>query len=360
MEVHHPGTRKPDEPKIPCGFVIFLRPSVVNNLESEITLNRIVTHDDLDGVVSAALLSLALDINSFFFTGPVSIQDGRTRTSEQDVVCDLPCPVRVGMWFDHHPGNLEDLILRGVPPEDVPGRFAAEPSCARVIYGSFAGKVDFPEYMEETVTGTDRVDSFDYRSMDQWREPTPERLLSDSIFAASLERGSYSYLERMVRYLRDGPMERALDDHDIRLAVERFKSLESNSLKLFQPDSGFHPDDPMKQVVIIDLTRHNRKPEVIRGAAFILYPESWAALLVMNGFSRGKKTNDLSFSMSLSFLMNRREHSKDIGEIMRSLNMGDGHPGAGAGRIQCRSKKEMLKVKEETIDSIIRMWNEMG
>ena len=64
--------------------------------------------------------------------------------------------------------------------------------------------------------------------------------------------------------------------------------------------------------------------------------------------------------MSLSFLMNRREHRKDIGEIMRQLNIGDGHAGAGAGRISSRSKDEMVKVKKETMDEIIRMWKEMG
>jgi hypothetical protein len=328
-------------------------------LRSEIPLTRIVTHDDLDGVVSAALLSLALDINSFFFTGPVSIQDGRTRITEQDVVCDLPCPVRMGMWFDHHPGNLEDLKLRGIAPEDVPGMFSAEPSCARVIYGYFRDKVEFPQYLEDTVAGTDRVDSFDYRSMDEWREPTPERMLSDSIFAASLDRRSYPYLERMVCLLRDSPMSDVLDDPDIHASVDRYKVLEENSLRLFGQDSRFHPDDPLNEVVVVDLTRHNRRPEVIRGAAFILYPESRAVLLVSSNFAGGRKTNDLSFSMSLSYIMNRQEHRKDIGEIMRSLNIGDGHPGAGAGRVHCRTKDEMLKVKQEVIEKIIQLWQGM-
>jgi hypothetical protein len=263
------------------------------------------------------------------------------------------------MWFDHHPGNLEDLNLRGITPEDIPGKFAAEPSCARVIYSYFRGNVDFPKYLEETVDGTDRVDSFDYRSLEEWREQTPERMLSDSIFAASLERGSYAYLERLVGLLRDGPMSEALSDPGIHAAVRRYRALEENSLRLFQPDSGFHRADTMKQVVVVDLTRHNRRPEVIRGSAFILYPESWAVLLVMNNYIHGRKTNDLSFSMSLSYLMNRKEHAKDIGEIMRSLNIGDGHPGAGAGRIQCQSKDEMLRIKEETIGKIIGLWNEM-
>lgn len=328
-------------------------------MRSEIHLTRIVTHDDLDGVVSAALLSLALDIQTFFFTGPVSIQNGRTAATQQDVVCDLPCPVRVGMWFDHHPGNLEDLKLRGIAPEDVPGRFAVEPSCARVIYGHFAQDVDFPAFMQETVAGTDRVDSFDYSTMDQWRERTPERLLADSIFAASLERGSYSYLTRLVCLIRDRSMKDVLDDPDVLAMAQRYTFLEEKSLDLFSKDSRFHPADPQQEIVVIDLTRHNRRPEVIRGAAFILYPESQAVLLVGNNFTGGRKTNGLSFSMSLSYLMNRREHGKDVGEIMRSLNIGDGHPGAAAGRIDCRSKDEMLKVKEETIEKIIQLWRQM-
>ena len=329
-------------------------------MESGIALTRIVTHDDLDGVVSAALVSLALSIDRFFFAGPVNIQTGRAATSESDVVCDLPCPVSVGMWFDHHPGNLEDLRLREIDPESIPGKFAAEPSCARVVYKYYQDQTEFPQFMAETVTRTDRVDSFDYRTMAEWREPTPERRLSDSLFAASSDRrGYYPYMEKVLRLLRSGTMEEALADPEVATMAERFRVTEEKSLALFEQDSNFHPDDPEQEIVIVDLTRHNRKPEVIRSAAFILHPEALAVLLVGSAFSGGRKTNGLSFSMSLSFLMNRVEHKKDIGEIMRELNIGDGHSGAAAGRIDCRSKDEMLKVKEETVKRIIQLWKSM-
>jgi oligoribonuclease NrnB/cAMP/cGMP phosphodiesterase (DHH superfamily) len=323
-------------------------------------LTRIVTHDDLDGVVSAALVSLALSIDRVFFAGPVNIQGGRTPTTESDVVCDLPCPVRVGMWFDHHPGNLEDLRLREIDPSSIPGKFAAEPSCARVVYEYFKGEARFPEFMADTVKGTDRVDSFDYRTMDEWREPTPERKLADAMFAASTDRrGYYPFMEKVLRLLRTGSMEEALADPEVAGMVQQYQLSEEKSLVLFEQDSCFHPDDPEQEVAIVDLTRHNRRPEVNRSAAFILHPEARAVLLVGNAFSGGKKTNNLSFSMSLSFLMNRVEHEKDIGEIMRELNIGDGHPGAAGGRIDCRSKDEMLKTKQQTIDAIIRLWKEM-
>jgi len=325
------------------------------------TLSRIVTHDDLDGVVSAALVSSVTGIGSFFFTGPVSIQRRETETTEGDVVCDLPCPVRFGMWFDHHGGNLEDIRLRGMDIDSIPGRFDLAPSCSRVIFDYFAGAHEFPAFMADTVAGTDRVDSFDYKTMEEWREPLPERLLADSLFAAFGDAAaSRKYLKHMVGLLRDGSMDEALSDETVKSFVDKYQGLESRSLSLVENGSSFHPDDSDKEVIIVDLTAHNRKPEIIRNTAFILYPQALAVLLVQNLFSRGRKTTNLSFSMSLSFLMNAREHSKDIGEIMRELNIGDGHPGAGAGQIHCAGKDEMLKVKEKTVEQIIKQWYEFG
>ena len=329
-------------------------------MKSEIALTRIITHDDLDGVVSAALVSLATGIEKTFFTGPVSIQQGRTQTTEGDIVCDLPCPVRVGMWFDHHPGNLEDLKLREVDPDQIPGQFDTRPSCARVVFEFFREDHPFPPFMEETVNATDRVDSFDYDTMAQWREPTPERLLSDAIYAASGDRGAYfPFLEKVFRLVRSGPIADALTDPEVTSLIEHYRAMEENSLKLMKPDSSFHELDENHEVVIVDLTRHNRRPEVIRGSAFILYPKALAVLLVTSNYAGGRKTNSLNFSMSLSFLMNKGEHNKDIGEIMRELNIGDGHPGAAGGRIDCRTKDEMLKVKDETIKKIIQLWKGM-
>ena len=330
-------------------------------MRSEIGLNRIVTHDDLDGVVSAAIVSFATGIDRFFFAGPVAIQNGRIPTSESDIICDLPCPMRVGMWFDHHPGNLEDIRLREIDPETVPGRFEAAPSCARVVYEFFKEETDFPEFMADTVSGTDRVDSFDYRTMEEWKEPTVERKLSDSLFAAySDQRSFHTYLGKMVRLLRDHSMPEVLTDPEVLEKVQAYARMEEKSLVLIDQDASFHEMDTEREVAVIDLTRHNRKPEIIRNAAFIRYPEALAVLMVGNQFRGGKKTTDLSFSMSLSFLMNTREHEKDIGEIMRELNIGDGHPGAAGGRIDCRSKDEMLKVKEQTVNRIIQLWREMA
>jgi hypothetical protein len=91
--------------------------------------------------------------------------------------------------------------------------------------------------------------------------------------------------------------------------------------------------------------------------AFLIYPEALAVLEVYNLMDLGVKSNNIGFSMSLSISGNRKDHSKNIGEIMRSLNIGDGHPGAAAGTTRCKSKQEMLKKKKELLEQIFRIWS---
>jgi hypothetical protein len=61
--------------------------------------------------------------------------------------------------------------------------------------------------------------------------------------------------------------------------------------------------------------------------------------------------------MSLSIGGNRQDKKKNISEIMRTLNIGDGHPGAAAGQVRCKSKQEMLKKKKEVLNQVFRLWS---
>ena len=54
--------------------------------------------------------------------------------------------------------------------------------------------------------------------------------------------------------------------------------------------------------------------------------------------------------------MNSVDHHKDVGLIMRELNIGSGHAGAGAGTVNCGSKAEMLKEKENLLREILEMY----
>ena len=105
---------------------------------TDMEFDRIVTHSDFDGIVSAALCSEALGCERIIFTGPNSITRAEISVGPSDVVCDLPYPLDCGIWFDHHPGNLEAVRLRGIDPAGIQGRFDEKPSCARVVLEYFA------------------------------------------------------------------------------------------------------------------------------------------------------------------------------------------------------------------------------
>ena len=133
---------------------------------------------------------------------------------------------------------------------------------------------------------------------------------------------------------------------------------EKEMLKIIEQNSYFLPQDSQKEIIILDFTNFNRPGYVIKNLAYLLYPEALAVLEVKNLFSRGIKSNDLSFSLSLSLNLNHKEHAKEVGEIMRELNIGDGHKGAAAGKVICASKNEMLKQKQYMLDRIFEIWQE--
>ena len=129
-------------------------------------------------------------------------------------------------------------------------------------------------------------------------------------------------------------------------------------LRIIEEASCFVEQDEKKEVVVIDLTPYQRRPHLIRNLAFLIYPGALGVLEIYNLIDhKGVKSNDIGVSMSLSINGNRQDRNKNIGEIMRTLNIGDGHPGAAAGTVQCQSKQEMLKKKEELIGQIFKLWS---
>ena len=320
----------------------------------------IVTHNDLDGVASAALCSRAFGVNRIFFTGPVDVQQARVTITAEDIVCDLPYPVECGLWFDHHQGNLADLEHRGIDPASVPGRFAPEKSCARVVLGYLRDEGrTLPEHFGPLVEAVDVVDSFDYASVEEWRAETPAHVVSNAMKGAFRNPGERNRFYRNLVYgLRDRGLEAVAQSPEVQRRYREYRAQEERMFRLLEQDA--RPYDGKGDVIVVDLTRHNRKPFVWKNLAQVLFPQALAVLSVEAAFRGGRKTNDLSFSMSLTIRQNREGTPKDVGEIMRTLNIGDGHPGAGAGRVSCRSKDEMLRTKEEMVHRIVALWRAQG
>lgn len=323
--------------------------------------NRIISHNDFDGIVSAALCSRVFGCERFVFTGPNSIIRAEISIDSDDIVCDLPFPLECGLWFDHHPGNLGELKLRGIDPAAVAGRFDEKPSCARVVYEyCIENGHELPVYFSETVSEADMIDSFDYTSVEEWRRETPGKLvdMSAKVFFPS-PRESTKYLSHLVLLVRDRALTEVLEDRQVASNLERYREEERRMIEFLEDSVSFLPEDAGRELIILDFTHHKKHPRVVRNLAYLVHQTALGVLTVNPLFRGGRKTNDFSVSMSLSMNMTDRDHGKDIGEIMRSLNIGDGHVGAAAGLVHCSSKDEMLRRKRVLLQEIWKLWKSM-
>ena len=319
----------------------------------------IITHNDFDGVVSAALCSYVYKIDRIYFAGPGNIARADLTITENDIVCDLPYPLECGLWFDHHEGNLQELQYRNIDPDSIEGKFDPQPSCARVIFNYFKDDHKLPDYFIPLVDETDKIDSFDFQSVEEWRAETPAKIIDATIRSRSGDaREKRRYLKRLVQWLRGNPVEQVAKNQEVAERYQVYLSEESEMLKIIEQNSYFLPQDKQNEIIVLDLTNFNRPGFVIKNLAYLLYPGTLAVLEVKNMFKRGIKSNDLSFSLSLSLNLNNEDHAKEVGEIMRELNIGDGHKGAAAGKMMCSSKNEMLKQKQFVMDRVFELWQE--
>jgi len=321
--------------------------------------DKIVTHNDFDGIVSASLCSWALKIQRVIFAGPLTIARSQITITEKDVVCDLPYPLQCGLWFDHHEGNLQELALRKIDPKSIPGRFDSKPSCSRVVYEYFSEEAELPFYFLKAVEEADVIDGVSYDSIEDWRRETPGKVIDLTLKAPfpSAE-DQASHMRNLVQQLRDRSIEEVSHLDFVQKRLKQYRGEEGRMFRIIRDASYFIAQDEKKEVVVVDLTSYQRRPHLIKNLAFLIYPEALGVLEVYNLMDHQRvKSNHLGFSMSLSINGNRPDQSKNIGEIMRTLNIGDGHPGAAAGTLHCRSKQEMLRKKKELLEQIFRIWS---
>jgi hypothetical protein len=321
--------------------------------------DKIVTHNDFDGIVSASLCAWVLKIQKVIFVGPLIIARSQITITEKDVVCDLPYPLQCGLWFDHHEGNLQELALRKIDPKSIPGRFDSKPSCSRVVHEYFSERVELPFYFLKAVEEADIIDSFSYASIEDWRTENPGRVV-DSTLKVSFQTAAdqASYMRNLVQQLRDRSLEEVSHLTFVQKRLKQYQEEEGRMLRIIRDSSYFIEQDEKKEVVVVDLTPYQRRPHLIKNLAFLVYPEALGVLEVYNLTDhQGIKSNHLGLSMSLSIKGNRKDQTKNIGEIMRTLNIGDGHPGAAAGTVRCKSKQEMVKKKKELLEQIFKLWS---
>lgn len=320
---------------------------------------KIITHNDFDGLASAAICSHIYQIDNIEFTGPNSITNSQISITEDDIVCDLPYPLLCGMWFDHHEGNFEELKYRKIDPNDIEGKFDLQPSCAHVCFDYFSEKSPLPAHFKMLVQEADIIDAFNYSSIEDWRKETPGKIIDAAIRASGDGdlRQKRQKMREWIFLLRDRPIEEVAQAPSIQSSYRKYLEEEKEMLQLIENNATF-PSGENKEIIFLDFTHFNRRPRITKNLAYLMFPEALAVVEINSIFRRQIKTNDFGVSMALSLNLSSVAHKKDIGEIMRILNIGDGHAGAAGGTVYCKSKNEMVKQKQYVINKIIGIWEE--
>lgn len=317
----------------------------------------IVTHNDFDGLGSAALLSWAFDIEDIRFAGPITIANAEISISREHIVCDLPYPLECGLWFDHHAGNVEELKLRGLDPRAIPGRFAEAPSCVRVVYDFLSETDDLPEDFSELARVADLVDSFAYPDLKSWRADTPANRVDRAIKAASENRRAHdAFLREVTFLLRDVSMAEAAADPKIVERAARYAREEEIMLDHLQKYRRSLDGDAAGELYVVDISAFSNPVRLDKKLIGLLDPRAKGYVELKPVFRGGRKAHDLSVSLSLALTMQRVGHTKDVGEIMRELNLGDGHKGAAAGVLRGESPRDFQRARDELPQRILDLW----
>ncbi len=313
--------------------------------------NSIVTHFDLDGVASAALCALFYNIENVTFAGPSNLD--RFSYDEHTLVTDLPHPYpkECGFWFDHHMANLGDLKSMGIDHEALPGVIEPKPSCLRVIYDHYSKEYELEEW-KEFVDEVDLIDGFLFNDYDHWQKISPAKNLDHAI---KYDYNDFSFMRDLVFKLRDYDFTEVAEDPEVVRRAELFRSQEKDQLPMISKVA--RPLDPAGEIILLDLTGLRNPPKLEKNLAYNFFPEGKAVVTARSIYQRGQKTNGLSFSMSLGFVENEIKEKIDIGEMMRFLDIGSGHPGAAAGRFDCKSKDERERRQKEVLDGILKLWH---
>ncbi len=313
----------------------------------------IVTHGDFDGLVSAAIVSLWSGIDFFVFAGPDSIR--RLELAPEDVVCDLPHPMRsVRAWFDHHAGNIEEAAELNLDA----GQGAAweAPSAARVAFEHLKKEVAFPPFMEDTVRAGDRVDTMDYASVEEWLAETPENVINGTIFLPGEDlSAARPYMLWLTRTFREMSLEKIVEFPQVKERHLRSVEHAKRSREIVARSGEKIAEG---RILLLDFSQMKVPPRFSRNYAYVVFPEIRAVLTVNPVFQAKRRTNDLRLSMAVNpFVGGEDTASPDVAAMFENMGIGGGHPSAAGGKITADSKAERLRKLKEVLAEITAVWS---
>ena len=222
---------------------------------------RVFTRGDMDGMTSVILLSLAENITDIAFAHPKDMQDGKIPVTGSDIITNLPYVSGCALWFDHH--SSEDT--GSLAASAFKGSFAIAPSAARVIHDYYK-RPEFEKY-NNLLTATDRLDSASL-TLEDVASPSGWILLGLTLDPRSgLGAGFREYFKHVVDYVKEMPLEKVLEQPEVKTRCERILKEEDDFKKVLLQHSRQE-----KNVIVTDLRGVKDIPAGNRFLVYTLYP----------------------------------------------------------------------------------------
>jgi len=312
---------------------------------------QIVTHGDFDGIVSAALVGIWSRLRFVFFTGPENVR--RTQIGPKAIVCALPHPAReVRAWFDHHAGNIEEAKAMGWSAGE--GAAFEAPSAARVIYEHLKATAAFPDFIEQTVRATDRVDSMDYPNIEAWLAEDPENVINATIFLPGEDiTKARRYLQRLVHMIQNRPLSDVAEHGEVR---DRYKLQQEHGQRALETIERVGRLVAQDEICVIDFSEMKVTPRFSKNLAYQVFPGVYAVIMITPVVQGGRRTNDLRLSFSLNPFIDQTLADHSCAAIFDALELGGGHAAAAGGKIHAESKDDRQRLRDRMIDDVARLW----
>ncbi len=297
---------------------------------------KLVTHSDMDGLISAILLKQLNIIDDILFVHPKDVQDGKVPLDDHCITTNLPYDPCVHLAFDHHASEVQRV--QGPKPNFIFNPDA--PSAARVVYDYFGGKKAFPRVPDEMMEAVDKADSANYTYKDVLN-PQGWVLLSILMDARTglgrfreFRISNYNLMMSLIDFCANHTIEEILEHPDVKERSELFFTQRPLFKEQIKRCTTLHRD-----LAVLDL----REEEVIyAGTRFMIYalfPTSTISMHIMWGM---KKQNTV-FAVGKSIF--NRAAIINLGELMLKYG-GGGHTAAATCQV---SNEEAENIKYELI-----------
>jgi hypothetical protein len=276
---------------------------------------RLVTRGDLDGLTSAAIITLQESIDEILLIHPQDITDRKVDVRRDDILANVPYDPRCGKWFDHHLLTASNQS----PPKHFDGRHGLTPSAARLVYEYYTERSPGdPELLRlgKLVDETDRLDGARL-TPDDVENPRDYILLGYTIDSRTGLGSFDDYFRRLVEWVKTMPIADVLSQPEVYARVERIRNEQEQFRALLQRNS-FR----LNNVVVTDLREIEHLPAGNRFLVYSLFPDANVSLRVHWGPSHESVVAAVGHSIF------NRTCNTSVGELMSKYG-GGGHRGAG-------------------------------